>query len=186
MPHRDINVIELEELMAAAAVAYDEVMPLVRKVLQREGVSIMGRSKNDDLSDILGDTDTPATKAKGAVMKKQDKEAKSKTPAKAAAPVKGKAAALAKAKPAKPTKASGNGAARGTRGEGKFYFPADSKEFQALKSKMATLKKAVSTKDLAAALKTDTWKVRLVSVALEGEKKLKREKVGNVLMLKPR
>lgn len=181
-PRHEVNVVELEELVAAASVAHDEVMPFIHRVLAREGVSIMGRSKNEDLSDILGDTDTPATtKAKGAVAMPKEKTSTKATPA-------SKKAVIAKPTP-KTNGAAAPAAKRATRsdaGGGKYYFPADSKEFQALKAKIATIKKPVSTKDLASALKTDTWKVRLVSVVLESEKRIKREKAGNVLVLKPR
>jgi hypothetical protein len=147
--------------------------------------------KDDDLSDILGGSDTPATKVKGTKVGKKDAKAEA-----AAAAVKSSAAkhkANGKDKPAKakaaPAKAAAKpqvdkkGGAKG--GHGKFNFPADVSEAVQKKIKGA-LKEAISTKELGKKLSIPTWQIRLAAVKLEEAKALKIEKTGGMYLLKPR
>lgn len=122
-------------------------------------------------------------------MSKDAKAAAAKAAVKASAAkaqAKGTPAAVAKVKPvAKPAKAAPKKAAKG--GEGKFHFPVGTPEREAVKKRvLAAVNKAksISTKDLAKQLDIETFKVRLVSVELEGEKAIKREKDGNAFTLK--
>lgn len=146
----------------------------------------MGKKKAaDDLSDILGDADTPAT-TKGAKMQKA---AAAKAAVAASAAKHGEAAVkpakVAAAKPAK--KAAASARSRGAAGGGKYFFPVASKEREDLKKKvlaLVTKKREISTKEAASTLGAETWQVRLVSVELEEGKQIKREKDGNAFNLK--
>lgn len=147
----------------------------VAMAFARPGVCSMASKEN--LDDILGGgkADKAKPSAKPAAGKPAAKAAPAKKPAAKAAPAKGKPAAKPKAS-----------AAKAAKGEGKYYFPKDSKEFTEMAKKMATVKKQISSKDLAAALKTETWKVRLVAVALEADKKIKIDRKGKIYQIGPR
>lgn len=139
--------------------------------------------------DLIGDTPAaPAPKAdKPPKPAKAAKSAKAKPakPAKAAkaAPAPAKAAKKAAAKPAKKAPSG----AKGTRGEGKFYFPVDSDERNKLKKTIvAKLKGTVTTKQIAEKLGVETWKVRLVVKEAAAEKLLKFKKDGATLTVSPK
>lgn len=148
----------------------------------------MGKTK-DDLSDILGGDKQP--KGKKAVQAAAVAASKAKH---AAAPSgKAKPAPSNKAKPAPSNKGKVNdkpakkvASDKASKGEGKYYFPADGKDFISLKDKVAKVKKPASSKELAEALKTDTWRVRLVAVALEKEKRVKIDRSNKLYMIGPR
>lgn len=137
--------------------------------------------------DLIGGDPAPA---KDDPKPKADKKA---APAKAKAKPKA-APAKAKAAPAKPAKAKGakaksNGAsgARGTRGEGKFYFPVGSPEREKLKKTLvAKLKGPGTSKQIAEKLSVPTWQVRLVAKEAAGEKLLKVKKDGGTLTISPK
>lgn len=165
-----------------------EVKALINRAVREltEGGRMAKKVTTDDLSDILGDS--PST-TKEKSMSKDAKAAAAKAAVKASAAkaqAKGTPAAVAKVKPvAKPAKAAPKKAAKG--GEGKFHFPVGTPEREAVKKRvLAAVNKAksISTKDLAKQLDIETFKVRLVSVELEGEKAIKREKDGNAFTLK--
>lgn len=86
-----------------------------------------------------------------------------------------------------PVKKAAKAAARGERGTGKYYFPVDSKERNAIKARVQqSVKGSVTTRELAEKLKLPTWKVRLCAQELEGEKKLKTKMTGSMLTVSPR
>lgn len=110
--------------------------------------------------------------------------AKKTVVAKAAAPAK----TAAPAKAAKPAKETNGSAERGKRGEGKYYFPKTSPEFEALKKKvLSKLKEKTQMTDFAKSINEELWKVRLVTKhGLALDKQIKMAKEGNRLFLIPR
>lgn len=137
--------------------------------------------KADDLSDILGDSDTPATKEKSMGTKEK---AVAAAAALKASKDKAKKPNGKSSEPAPKAKAAKEKSA--PREAGKYNFPVGSKEREALKAKVVKLKKAATTKEVAAQLKAETWQVRLVAVELVAEKKLKMVKSGTTFTLQPR
>jgi len=68
---------------------------------------------------------------------------------------------------------------RSPRGEGKYFFPQDSKERETVRKLIRDkLKGEMSTQEFAQKHNVPTWQVRLAAVDLEQEKKLKLTKSG--------
>jgi hypothetical protein len=99
----------------------------------------------------------------GGVPKKKAKAAPAPAPA-------------AKAKAKAPKRQPVSSGTRAARGKGKFFFPADSEEFKAVRTAAMRLKSATGTRDFAEKQGVPTWQARLVLVSLvnEGRGKLKR------------
>lgn len=146
---------------------------LIAAAFAHPGICTMAKAA-DNLDDILGGSGGKGKKAAAPA-----KVAK-------AAPAKGGKAAPAKAAKAKAPAKKGSSGPKAAKGEGKYYFPKDGKEFLGLAAKIKTVKKKVSSKDLAAALKTETWKVRLVAVELEKQKAIKVDRSAKLYVIGPR
>lgn len=169
--------------------ARDEILAVIQRALTRQKEAHVGKQQTEDLSDIFGDEPPATKKEKGMASKQKVNEAVAASKAKHTPKTNGKEApakANGKAAPAKAAAAKAPKAAAQRGGSGKFYFPVGSKEREALKAKVAGIKKAASTKEVAKALKTETWKVRLVAVELVAVKKLKMVKDGNSFTIQPK
>lgn len=152
-----------------------------------------------DADDLLGGSDAaPKAKAKGKAKAakpaakgakpaaKAAKPVASKVPAKPAAKTaKGKAAPAEKpAKAAKPKAAKASGAgSKGAKGTGKFYIAAE--ELTALQKKIAAVKKAQTSKELAERFTVPTWQARTAAAALAKEGKGSLAKVGALVVYTP-
>ncbi len=129
----------------------------------------------EDLSDLFGST--PPTTKKGDTMAKAEKAKPKVKPAT-------KPAAAAKPATKAPAKKPASNGAKASKGSGKFYF--DPKEREALAKKLAGIKAAATTRDIAKKLGEPTWKVRLAAVTAAEAKSIKLVKKGAVLTISPK